>query len=393
MYFHIFPHFIFPSISTHFPISTQFLKAAFRPLLLLFAFLMLPAFLNAQFRAGDWLAHFEGLYGYSRLGEDEQRLYEYGLSGEFHFFPLSRLAFGAGFSTSYLSLDNDFFQAYDLGFRVEPQLRFYLLNDKWPLFLQAAYSWQQAELGRPFTGGEKQTAQGSGASAGAGANFSLAPAISLEALILYRYDKAERLLIQPQEVFRRGLYARAGLRLQLSSSGDPSPSWQGPGEEAVGASAWLLGGNIGGGINFGNPDTYSLSLQGGHFLARRFALGIGLQLERVTNEGFGEPGLSSGVEPFLRYYLPLSNSMLAFPTAGFQWGRSEELDNFNLEGFRFRTWQLGMGVDFFLSRAAALELILNLSGRSVSPGINAVPRRSFDVAFSLSVGLMTFWFE
>ena len=369
-----------------------FLIQSWRLPVLVGAAFLFPVLLSAQFKAGDWLAHANGLYRYSRLDENEQRLYEYGLAGTFHFFPSPRLAMGAAFTTSYLSLDNDFFQAYNLSFSVEPQLRYYLANRKMPVFLQAGYSWQQIELARPANSDEKQTAKGSGAAVGLGANFLLESSVSLEARLVYRYQKQEDVLNPSEVAFRRGLHGGATLRILLSDQGG-HPSWWGPGEEAVQASGWILGGSFDGGLNFGAPNTYGLSILGGGFLARHFALGLGLELERVANEQFGEPGLNSGIEPFLRYYLPMSNSMMAFPTASFQWGRSEEFDSFNLEAFRFRTWQLGMGLDLFLSKSSALELILNLSGRNISPTGNAIPDRNFDVAFSLSVGLITFWYK
>ncbi len=350
---------------------------------------LLPAGLLAQFNAGAWLADAQGGYSYSRLGENEQRLYEYALTGTFHFFPASRLAMGAGFTTAYLSLGNNFFQAYNLSFTIEPQVRYYLINSGAPLFLQAGYSWQQTELGRPSNSDEKQTAKGSGASAGVGGNLFLAPTVSLEGLAGFQYRKRENVVNPMEPSFQRGFYALTSLRILLE--GDRRPAWWGPGEEPVQASGWILGGSLEGGLNFGQPNTFSFSLKGGVFPARRFALGLALELERAPNEQAEAPGLNSGFEPFLRYYLPLSNSMLAFPTAGFRWGRSEELNSFNLEAFRFRTWQLGMGLDFFLSESSALELILNLSGREVSPN-NAVPVRNFDVSFSLSAGLMTFWY-
>ena len=362
------------------------------PVLVGAAFLF-PVLLSAQFKAGDWLAHANGLYRYSRLDDSEQRLYEYALEGTFHFFPAPRLAMGAALTTTYLSLDNDFFQAHDLSFSVEPQLRYYLTNKKAPLFLQAGYSWRQTERARPANSEEKQTAKGSGASAGLGANFPLKPSVSLEGMLVYRYQKQEDVQNPSETAFRRGLQAGATLRIFLSEQEEAHPSWWGPGEEAVQASGWILGGNFEGGLNFENPNTFSLSLLGGSFLARRFALGLGLELERGANDQFGDPGLNSAIESFLRYYLPLSNSMMAFPTVGFQGGRSEVFDSFNLEAFRFRTWRLGMGLDLFLSESSALELILNLSGRNISPTGNAIPDRNFDVAFSLSVGLITFWYK
>ncbi|MCO6477874.1 MAG: hypothetical protein J5I94_14685 [Phaeodactylibacter sp.] len=350
---------------------------------------LIPAGLSAQFRAGEWLADAEGLYSYSRLGENEQRLYEYGLSGTFHFFPVSRLAMGAGFTTTYLSLDNNFFQAYNLSFFIEPQVRYYLIDSGAPLFLQAGYSWQQTELGRPANSDEKQTAGGNGASAAAGGNLFLAPSVILEGLAGFQYRKRENVVNPSEFFFQRGFYARTGLRILLAD--DSRPSWWGPGEEPVQASAWMLGGSLEGGLNFRTPNTFRLSVKGGVFPVRRFALGLALELERALIEQSEASGLNSGFEPFLRYYLPLSNSMLAFPTAGFRWGRSEELNSLNLEAFRFRTWQLGMGLNFFVSESSALELVLNLSGREVSPN-NAVPVRNFDVSFSLSAGLMTFWY-
>ena len=358
---------------------------------LLFLSCTLPCSLAAQFHPGNWLADARGLYTYSRLTSNEQRLYEYGVEGKFHFFPLSRLAIGSRLSTSYLALDGNFFQAYDLRFLIEPQLRYYWNATKWPIFIQAGYAWSRIELGLPLSGSESQTANGSGASVGLGGNFPLAPSVNFEGLFLFRYQEQEDAQNPEIVFFTRSLQGRAALRILLDGEAS-RPSWWGPGEKPVQASSWFIGGYFKGGLVFNTTNTFAFSVLGGVFPANRFAMGMGIGLERASEEQMGAPGLNSQIEPFLRYYLPLSNSMMAFPTASFKWGRSEELNSFSLEAFRFRTWQVGMGLGLFISEFSALELILNLAGRNVSPN-NAAPGRNFDVSFSLSAGLMTFWYK
>ena len=72
--------------------------------------------------------------------------------------------------------------------------------------------------------------------------------------------------------------------------------------------------------------------------------------------------------------------MMAFPTVGFQGGG---------EVLIALIWKpsasdlaAGNGIDLFFPESSALELILNLSGRNISPTGNAIPDRNFDVAFS-----------
>jgi hypothetical protein len=343
---------------------------------------------GAQPAADSWLADASGAYRYAAIQEPLQRLHEYGFRADFLFFPLHRLAVGARLSNQYLAFNDEFFQAYDLGFTVEPILRYYVGKRPLPWFVQAGAYWQRAEAGQFSIAGPSR--EGLGWSLGAGANLFFAQRGGLEGLLEYRYREAlaESGMARAEATHNLALGAR--LRAYLGSDGEGDPL-SGPGLAAVRAGNWMAGGRLGGLLSLDSPDHWDVDALGSIFLAKRLALGVGVVFQGFPGAARLEQGaFNRSIEPFLRYYFELTDNLLLFPTLGYMLGRSDSTTRLGFTSTAFNTWRLGLGMDNFLSPALALEFIFAIAGRTASPSLAASPR-DFDLSFGLSVGLVAYW--
>jgi hypothetical protein len=349
---------------------------------------LLAARLPAQLRAGDWLADAVGYYRYSAIEEPAQRLHEYEFTADFHFFPLERLAVGGRLSNQYLAFNDDFFQASDLAFTIEPKVRYYLLTAPIPFFVEASGYWRRTELSQFGISGQR--AEGLGFSLGVGANLLFAERGCVEGLVEYRYRESLDQAGQQDVPALSSLMVGARLRAYLGVDSEAA-GMKGPGLGAVRSGNWMAGGRIGGALSFGSPDFWDINALGSIFLSSRLALGLGVEFQGFPSANRLEEGyFTRSLEPFLRYYFELNDNMLLFPTMGYMLGRSDSTNRLGFASTAFNTWRMGVGLDNFLSPSLALELIFSLSGRTASPSL-AASNRDFDLSFGLSAGLVAYW--
>ncbi|MCB9276893.1 MAG: hypothetical protein H6564_22870 [Lewinellaceae bacterium] len=349
-------------------------------------FLLSIAGLKAQLASGDWIADASGGYRYASLRQISQAVHEYSFSADAHFFPLHRLALGARLSNTFVALNNDFLQSSALLFSIEPNLRYYVLDGRLPLFVQGGYYWQQELLSISLGADDNASANSRGFSAGLGANIFTSGRACLEGLLEFSYRELNAARQPDFRDIRRSWSLGLRLRTWLSESPEGAPL-TGPGLDAVSSGGWMAGGRASGALIFNEPGPFAIAATGGIFLVDRFALGLSLEMTGAPHTD----DYSRSVEPFARYYLPVDDNTLLFPTLGYTRGKSEAISPFGFESYYFNTWRLGMGMDNFLSEKIALELVFNLAGRNITPAVSAAGRREFDLSFGLTVGIMGYW--
>lgn len=362
--------------------------------LLSFAFLWVLLPLQAQIQKNTWLIDGGMTYQLTTLPGSNLSSQHFTLEPEFLFFPSSKFGFGGDFTFNG-ARTNDIFGNQSLNFsffnvEMAPKIRYLIYEwseGETALFLQADTRFGLTSSVVNFETSDRESFLRWGWSLGLGLTHFLSPAMAIEWQFAYQkttfFDNEQTLNDEGQK--ESGVVSSIGLRFYLLDSDSQGESLE---SNRFNRGNWMIGGS--GHFNYSENNGFNIGLSPrvGRFLTDKLVLGGGPDMSFF--EVAEADGFSWGLESFIRYYQPLSNTWQFFPAISFRYGRIKNNPDFSPStGQRFRTtrFKAGAGFNTMVRPSVGLEILLSYQKdniKQVSPdGLPAGPQDNLLVEFGI----------